>query len=113
MKNDRGSFGHLMRQAVTSGGTPTNAAAASNGAEEIDDHTRSLIGSYERALSTGSVAPMVKTFGMGKIANLLRGVPLAGRNSVAKQLFSPHPDDVRSALRTIAHAHRGDDHARG
>ena len=100
-----GNFASALRQLLHDepSGRPTAAVAPQ---QELDDDTRSMIGSYEQAMSTGSAHPLVKTFGMGRIANLLQGVAATKRTAVVTGLFSGHPDRVREALRTIALEHR-------
>lgn len=81
-----------------------DAVAASAG-DDFDEETRSMIDGYDRAMSTGSVSPLVQSFGMSRVANLLRGVSDSDRSMVARRLFTRDQNHVRAALRAIAMAH--------
>jgi len=73
---------------------------------DLDDRELEMANSLEHAISTGSLAPMLRTFGMGGIATLLRGVSTQNRGQAARLLFSKNENDVREGLHIIAMEHR-------
>lgn len=76
---------------------------------DLDDESAPFVDGFERALSDGSIKPMVKSFGMSGIADLLRAVPLARRGDTVRMLFSTDANQVRSAVRIIVDANGADE----